>query len=77
MTGKFDMKESCTGFLVFRSEHKAAVLSLCMPEKDILVSACQDKKVRVLDLRSTSAVQMEYKQHRRSVASHHSTAGVL
>ena len=40
-----------------------------MPDKDCLVSGCYDKKVRVLDLRQPSAVQMEYKQHRRSVLS--------
>ena len=45
------------------------MLSLCMPERDCLVSGCFDKKVRVLDLRESTAVQMEHRQHRRSVLS--------
>ena len=49
--------------------HKAAVLSLCIPQRDTLISACFDKKVRVFDLRQPPSVQAEHTLHKRSVLS--------
>lgn len=49
--------------------HRAAVLSLCIPERDCLVSACNDKTVRVIDLRETGVVQAQHTWHKRSVLS--------
>ncbi len=45
------------------------MLSLCMPERDCLVSGCHDKKVRVFDLREVTTVQMEHQEHHKSVLS--------
>ena len=45
------------------------MLSLHIPHRDCLVSACHDKKVRVIDLRLPFPVQADHKLHRRSVLS--------
>lgn len=47
--------------------HKAAVLSLCIPERDQLISSCYDKHVRVMDLRTPVSVQYFHQEHSKPV----------
>ena len=49
------------------NKHRAAVLGLHMPSPDLLVSACQDRHVRLLDLRLPVSVAGQHKTHKRSV----------
>ena len=53
--------------LLFRHLHKGPVLSLCIPERDCLISACNDRTVRVMDLRQPQAVHTKHSLHKRSV----------
>lgn len=52
---------------VVRKEHKAAVLGLHLGSPDVLVSACQDKHVRVMDLRAPFTVSAQHRTHQSSV----------
>ncbi len=52
-----------------RKEHKAAVLSLVMPQPNQLVSTCQDKRVREIDLRQPIEVTICHTEHSQSVLS--------
>lgn len=51
----------------YRGHHKAAVLSLCIPGRDQLISSCYDKHVRVMDLRTPVSVQHFHQEHSRPV----------
>ena len=50
-----------------RGHHKAAVLSLCIPTRDQLISSCYDKHVRVMDLRTPVSVQQSHQHHSKPV----------
>ncbi|XP_064386257.1 F-box/WD repeat-containing protein 9-like [Halichondria panicea] len=52
-----------------KKEHKSVVLSLTMPQPNQLVSTCQDKRVREIDLRQPIGVTICHTEHTQSVLS--------
>ena len=62
---------------MYRGHHKAAVLSLCIPERDQLISSCYDKHVRVMDLRTPVSVQYSHQQHSKPVLCVAASSGVI
>lgn len=60
-----------------RGHHKAAVLSLCIPERDQLISSCYDKHVRVMDLRTPVSVQHFHQEHSKPVLCVAASNGVI
>ena len=52
-----------------RNLHKAAVLSLDIPQRDVLVSASYDKTVRELDIRTPVSIHSSHTQHTKPVLS--------
>ena len=63
--------------LLPRGHHKAAVLSLCIPERDQLISSCYDKHVRVMDLRTPGSVQHFHHEHSKPVLCVAASNGVV
>jgi hypothetical protein len=54
-------------FVHVRKQHKAAILSLALPEPNTLVSTTYDKRVKEFDLRMPPSLVAEHTEHRAPV----------
>lgn len=50
-----------------RKKHKAAVLSLALPNANTLITTCHDKAVREFDLRTPISVVADHRRHKKAV----------
>ena len=54
-------------FVRVRKQHRAAILSLALPEPNTLVSTTYDKRVKEFDLRMPPSLVAEHTEHRAPV----------